>query len=103
MATERKQHVELLIRSIIVGQQKGAFNLKDASALHKVISGFQKGDGSVKEEVLINALVQGVVIAQKAGAYSLADANSIEETIAWFDANKPTLDPIPEEPKIVEL
>jgi hypothetical protein len=98
---EQKKNIETLIRGVVVGQNKGAFTLKDAATLHTVITDFASESPKTKEQDIINALIQGVAIAQKAGAFSLEDANTIFEAVKLLE-QKPEQSKV-EEPKIKEI
>ena len=87
MEEEKKKNIEILIKSVIISQQKGAYTLKDASLLHEVVVSLVGKEGSKKvdEQGAISALIQGASIGQKAGAFTLDDASLVFSAIKWFE------------------
>lgn len=86
---------ELLIKCVELAQRKGAFPIKDASALYKVIT-YLKTDIQPKEKdkdfpeldkkSSIETLIKGVVIGNSKGAYSLEEAALLDRIITFLQA-----------------
>lgn len=103
MATQedKKKNIEILIRAVIVGQNKGSYSLKDASLLFTAVQSLTTETKEFEEPNAIDALVQGALIGQKGGAFSLEDANTVFTAIKWFEEKQKEekqLETIPEEP-----
>lgn len=74
---------EILIRCVVAGQTKGAYSIKDASFLYKVVNQVKEEKGKTKENY--DALVRAVVVANGKGAYSLEEAALIEKVVEFLD------------------
>lgn len=74
---------DILVRCITVGQSKGAYSIKDASFLYKVITQIKEDKGIIKENY--DALVRAVVVANSKGAYTLEEAALIERVVNFLD------------------
>ncbi len=74
---------EILIRCVVAGQSKGAFSIKDASFLYKVVTQVKEEGGRTKENY--DALVRAVVVANGKGTYALEEAALIERVVEFLE------------------
>jgi hypothetical protein len=85
---DTKSAVEVLVKYVELGQQKGAYLLPEADVLKRATDVLVKNteDPELTQNISLNVLVQGVTKGQKAGAYTLADASLIHKAIQFFQA-----------------
>lgn len=82
--------LETLYRCIAVGQRKGAFTIKHAAQLHKIIAHLKdiQKDETLTEAGCIEGLVKSVVVANEHGAYTIDDAAVIDKIFEYLIAEK---------------
>jgi hypothetical protein len=74
---------EILMKCVVVAQSKGAFSIKDASFLFKVINQLKEETGKTKENY--DALLRAIVIGHGKGCYSLEEAALIEGIVNFLE------------------
>lgn len=74
---------EVLIRCVVAGQSKGAYSIKDASFLYKVVTQVKEEKGRTKENY--DAIVRAVVVANGKGTFGLEEAALIERVVDFLD------------------
>ena len=84
---EKKQHLDTIVRSVVVAQNKGALTIKDASLLYDIISKLNSETPEYSEKDSIDAMVQAIVLGQSKGAYTLQEASIINKAIAFFQVD----------------
>lgn len=97
---EKKQHLDTIVRSVVVAQNKGALTIKDAALLFNIISNLNTESPEYSEKDSIDAMVQAIVLGQSKGAYTLQEASIISKAIAFFQVEEPAPK---EDKKIKEL
>lgn len=97
---EKKQHLDTIVRSVVIAQNNGALSLKDAELLFNIISNLNTESPEYSEKDSINAMIQAIVLGQSKGAYTLQEASVISKAITFFQVEKPAPE---EDKKIREL
>ena len=83
---DEKSCTEIIMNSVHVGQRKGAYSIKDASVLYKVLL-FLKNETKPKDlpdldkKTSFDTLIKAIVIANSKGSYSIEEAAIIEKTV----------------------
>lgn len=73
--------LEILTKCCIVGQSKGAFAIKDAAHIYKIILDLQK---DIETKDGFQTLTRAVILANGKGSYLLEEAALIEKTVEWL-------------------
>ena len=119
MVLDKKSAVETLIRCTVVAQSKGAYTIKDASLVYRLVLFLRGGKDYLEEKTALDALVSAVVLGNSRGSFTLEEAATIDKVVTFLAENDlvtgdkpkpevPVVEPTPEaapepEPKIVEI
>lgn len=77
---------DIIINSLEVGQRKGAFSIKDASLIHKVILFIKrqiipKDYPNLDKITAFDTLIKAVTVANSKGSYGIDDAALIDKVV----------------------
>lgn len=104
---DKKSSIETLIRCVVVGQSKGAFNIRDAALLYRIVLFLRgKEDKELVEKSAIEALIKAVVISNNKGCFTLEEASVIDSVVSYLEKTDIISVETPEqkqEEKVVEI
>lgn len=89
---------DILARFVAVGQSKGAYSIKEAAYLYKVVTDLKNTEVKDKN---YDAVIRAIVVANGKGAYSLEEAAIAEKIVDFLDGEKLITSTKPVEPKTV--
>lgn len=88
MVLDKKSSIETLIRCCVVGQNKGAYTIRDASTIYRIVLFLRGGvDEGLEEKTALDALVSAVVLGNSKGAFNLEEAATIDKVVTFLAEN----------------
>jgi uncharacterized membrane-anchored protein YitT (DUF2179 family) len=90
---------DILIRFVVAGQSKGAYSIKEAAYLYKVVTDIKNTEVKDKN---YDAVIRAIVVANGKGTYSLEEAAIVEKIVEFLESEKLITTTKPTEPKVVK-